>query len=37
MAIIKDSKNIEEAKDFQEFLFSKEGQDILKKYGYKEI
>lgn len=37
MAIIKDSKNIEEAKNFQEFLFSKEGQDVLKKYGYKEI
>lgn len=35
VAVIKDSKKIEEAKKFEEFLLSDKGQDILSKYGYK--
>ncbi|MGL5312584.1 MAG: molybdate ABC transporter substrate-binding protein, partial [Peptostreptococcaceae bacterium] len=35
VAVIKDSKKVEEAKKFEEFLLSDKGQDILSKYGYK--
>lgn len=35
VAVIKDSKNIDEAKEFEEFLLSEKGQEILKEFGYK--
>lgn len=34
MAVIKDSKNIDEAKKFADFLKSKEASEILTKYGF---
>ncbi|MFJ7935145.1 molybdate ABC transporter substrate-binding protein [Sporosarcina sp. NPDC096371] len=34
-AIIADTKNPEEAKLFMEYLTSKEGKEVLKKYGFK--
>ena len=37
IAIMKDSKQVKAAKDFEEYLLGNEGQDILKKYGYKSI
>lgn len=35
IAVIKDSKEVDEAKKFEEFLLSDKGQDILKDFGYK--
>ena len=35
VSVIKDSKNIDEAKAFEDFLFSSTAQDIFEKYGYK--
>ena len=35
VSVIKDSKNIEEAKKFEDFLFTEEAQKIFEKYGYK--
>ncbi|MGL5695273.1 MAG: molybdate ABC transporter substrate-binding protein [Peptostreptococcaceae bacterium] len=35
VAIIKNSKKIEEAQKFEDFLFTDKAQEILQKYGYK--
>lgn len=35
IAVIKDTKNEDEAKAFEDFLFTEECQKIFKKYGYK--
>lgn len=35
IAVIKDSKEVDESKKFEEFLLSDKGQDILKDFGYK--
>lgn len=37
VAVIKDSKKADAAKKFEEFLFSNEGQEIFKEYGYKSV
>ncbi|GAA0242436.1 molybdate ABC transporter substrate-binding protein [Metaclostridioides mangenotii] len=37
IAVIKDSKKVDEAKKFEDFLLSDKGQTILEKYGYKKI
>ncbi len=37
IAVIKDSKKKEEAKAFEEFLLSEDGQIILKEFGYKSV
>lgn len=37
VAVIKDSKNVDYAKEFEEFLFTEEAQKIFTKYGYKSI
>ncbi|SCH72659.1 MULTISPECIES: molybdate ABC transporter substrate-binding protein [unclassified Romboutsia] len=37
IAVIKDSKEQEEARDFEEFLLSEQGQSIFKEFGYKSI
>lgn len=34
VAIIKDTKNLEAAKDFENFLFTDTAKEIFKKYGY---
>lgn len=35
ISVIRDSKNIEDAKKFEDFLFTDEAQKIFEKYGYK--
>ncbi len=35
IAVLKASKNQDKAKSFEDFLLSKEGQEILEKYGFK--
>ena len=37
VAVIKDSKNIDAAKAFEDFLFSTEAQTVFEKYGYNKI
>lgn len=37
IAVLENSKEIEEAKAFQKFLLSKKGQSIFKEFGYKTI
>ncbi|MCQ2969628.1 MAG: molybdate ABC transporter substrate-binding protein [Clostridium sp.] len=37
VAVIKNSKKTDIAKAFEDFLFTKEAQDIFEKYGYKSI
>ena len=37
IAVIKDSKNIDAAKTFEDFLFTDEAQQIFEKYGYNKI
>lgn len=37
VSVIKDSKNIDAAKDFEDFLFTDEAQEIFAKYGYKSV
>ena len=37
VAVIKDSQNTDAAKAFEDFLFTEEAQNILKKYGYKSV
>lgn len=37
VGVIKESKKIQEAKEFEEFLLSEKGQDILKEFGYQSI
>ncbi len=37
VAIIKDSKNIDAAKTFEDFLFSAEAQKVFEKYGYNKV
>ena len=35
VSVVKDSDNVEEAKKFEDFLFTDEAQKIFEKYGYK--
>lgn len=37
VSVIKDSNNIDEAKKFEEFLFTDEAQKIFEKYGYQSV
>ena len=37
IAVIKDSPDTDAAKAFEDFLFTEEAQNILKKYGYKSV
>ena len=37
VAVIKDSQDTDTAKAFEDFLFTEEAQNILKKYGYKSV
>lgn len=37
VSVIKDSSNIDEAKKFEEFLFTYEAQKIFNKYGYQSV
>ena len=37
VSVIKDSTNVEEAKKFEDFLFTDEAQKIFEKYGYKSV
>lgn len=37
VAVIKDSKNIDAAKAFEDFLFTDEAQKVFEKYGYNSI
>lgn len=37
VAVIKDSKQIEEAKKFEDFLLGNTAQEILKEFGYKSV
>ena len=37
VGIIKSSKQINTAKEFQEYLLSNEGQEIFKEFGYKAV
>ena len=37
VAVIKDSPDTDAAKAFEDFLFTEEAQNILKKYGYKSV
>ena len=37
VAVIKDSKNIDAAKTFEDFLFTDEAQQVFEKYGYNKV
>ncbi len=37
VSVIKDSTNVEEAKKFEDFLFTDSAQKIFEKYGYKSV
>lgn len=37
IAVIKDSKNVDAAKTFEEFLFSEQAKQIFEKYGYNKV
>lgn len=37
IAVIKNSKQVESAKSFEQFLLSEDGQEILKEFGYKSV
>ena len=37
VAVIKDSKNVDAAKAFEDFLFTDEAQQVFEKYGYNKV
>ncbi|MBM6837368.1 molybdate ABC transporter substrate-binding protein [Clostridium saudiense] len=37
VAVIKDSKNVDAAKTFEDFLFSDQAQQVFEKYGYNKV
>ena len=37
LAVIKDSKNVDAAKAFEDFLFSDQAQQVFEKYGYNKV
>lgn len=37
VAVIKDSKNVDAAKTFEDFLFSEQAQQVFEKYGYNKV
>ena len=37
VSVIKDSTNVDEAKKFEDFLFTDTAQKIFEKYGYKSV